>query len=257
MTSNPYESPDTLEASIKHPQASKLRILGYVIGAVVILGLLVAMMLPVTRRGRPSSEYIQRIQCSNNAKQISLALLNYESEHGALPPAYTIDGAGNRLHSWRTLILPYLEEKSLYESIDLTKPWDHPDNAAARETSVPAYRCPAAEHDDFFTTYLAPVGAGFCFDGSAPRSLDEITDGTSKTIMVIDVPSENAVHWMSPHDADEELVQKLNTESPVSHNGMLVTASADGAVHTVYVDDDPERRRAQLTIGGGEHIEFE
>ena len=60
----------------------------------------------------------------NNIRNITLALLNYADTHKAFPPAYTVDANGNRLHSWRTLLLPYLDQQSLYESIDFSKPWN-------------------------------------------------------------------------------------------------------------------------------------
>src|SRR5262245_49759347 len=94
------------------------------------LALLVALLLPLSRSARPAA---RRAQCTNNLKQIALALHDYEQEHGALPPAYTVDAAGRPLHSWRTLILPYLEQEKLYQSIDLSKPWNDPANAQARE----------------------------------------------------------------------------------------------------------------------------
>ena len=75
----------------------------------------------------------------NNLKQIALALLNYEQAHHALPPAYTVDAQGRPLHSWRTLILPYLDQESLYQTIDLSKPWNDPANAKALETSLPFF----------------------------------------------------------------------------------------------------------------------
>ncbi len=254
MTSNPYESPDTPEASVEHPQsAPHFRIFGYVIGAVVILGLLVALMTPMMFRGSAHGT-ARRVHCMNNMRQISLALLNYESENGSLPPAYTVDEDGNRLHSWRTLILPYLEEKSLYESIDLDKAWDHPDNAAAFETEIHAYCCPSAGREEFLTTYLAANGPEFCFNGSTPRALNEIADGASRTITVIDVPAENAVHWMSPNDADEKKILAMGEDSNFNHSGVFIMSLGDGSVHSVSLNQSRENRRAMLTIAGGEDV---
>ena len=64
---------------------------------------------------------------------------NYEQAYNALPPAYTVDANGRPLHSWRTLILPYLEQESLYQTIDLSKPWNDPANARAVETAFPSF----------------------------------------------------------------------------------------------------------------------
>src|SRR5918997_1599426 len=91
------------------------------------------------RSSRPAG---RRIRCLNNLKQIVLALHNYEQAHKALPPAYTVDATGRPLHSWRTLILPYLEQEPLYRAIDLSKPWNDPANARALETTLLVFGCP-------------------------------------------------------------------------------------------------------------------
>ncbi len=142
---------------------------------------------------RTSREAARRNQCLSQLKQLSLALLNYEADHGEFPPAYTVDAEGNRLHSWRTLILPYCDDTALFESIDLSKPWDDPANAEARETVVEYYQCPSAIHEEGLTTYLAVVGPECAFAGSVPRKLSEIKDGPSDTIAVVDVDADRAV----------------------------------------------------------------
>ncbi|MBQ9813579.1 MAG: DUF1559 domain-containing protein [Thermoguttaceae bacterium] len=62
---------------------------------------------------------LERVACFVNMQRITIALLSYQTEHGALPPAFTVDEEGNPLHSWRVLILPYLGEdsKALYDQI--------------------------------------------------------------------------------------------------------------------------------------------
>src|SRR5262245_16452317 len=99
-----------------------------VLGILFLIAVAISLCLPPVTRGR---EAARRTQCKNNLKQILLALTNYELEYQALPPAHTTDANGNPLHSWRTLILPYLDQRQLYESIDLSKPWNDPINADA------------------------------------------------------------------------------------------------------------------------------
>jgi prepilin-type N-terminal cleavage/methylation domain-containing protein len=77
-----------------------------------IIALLIALLLPATRSARGAAH---RAQCVNNLRQIILALRNYELTHKAFPPAYTVDADGRPLHSWRTLILPYIEQEALYK----------------------------------------------------------------------------------------------------------------------------------------------
>jgi len=115
-----------------------------------------------------------------------------------LPPAYTTDEMGKRLQSWRTLILLYLEQKPLYDTIDLSKPWDDPANAEAFKVGVPAYICPSAGCPANHTTYPAIVTVKGCLRPAEPRPLSEITDNPGETLIVIEVDTPHAVPWMVP-----------------------------------------------------------
>jgi prepilin-type N-terminal cleavage/methylation domain-containing protein/prepilin-type processing-associated H-X9-DG protein len=211
-----------------------------------IIAILVALMLPGTRGGARA----RRSQCKNNLKQLGLALHNYHDTYGSFPPAYTVDEAGNRLHSWRTLILPYVDQAPLYETIDLSKPWDDPVNAQAFEASLYAYQCPSATIEPGQTTYMAIVGDQHAFSETTGREISEIKDGTSNTVMVIEVAAADTVHWMSPHDVDGEYFSGLNEDSELSHLGGLQVLFADGSVQFVSIEGTSEQRNALSTIVG-------
>ena len=98
----------------------------YLVVLAIIVVLIALLLPPASRSGRGEA---RRSQCKNNLKQIGLALHNYHDIYHVFPPAYTVDGNGKPLHSWRTLILPYLDQAPLYLKIDLSKPWDDPANA--------------------------------------------------------------------------------------------------------------------------------
>ena len=169
---------------------------------VFIVAILIALLLPATRS---STEAARRSQCVNNLKQIGLAFYNYNSTHGGLPPEYTADVDRGPLQSWRTLILPFDEQRELYETIDLTKPWNDPANSTAFKARILSFQCPSITLADNLTTYLATVGPNCCLMPNRPRPLDEITDGQSNTLIVIEALNENAAPWMSPSDADETM----------------------------------------------------
>jgi hypothetical protein len=57
-----------------------------------------------------------------------LAVANYVEEHGHYPPAFLADENGKPMHSWRVLILPYIEERELYKQYKSDEPWDGPSN---------------------------------------------------------------------------------------------------------------------------------
>ena len=221
-----------------------LTVLG--IGAV-----LVALMLPAVRRARPAA---RRSQCKNNLKQIALALYNYEAEYHALPPAYTVDADGKPLHSWRTLILPYLDQQRLYETIDLSKPWDDPANAEACATGISIYHCPSDSGPQNHTTYLASVGSNGCFRLTEPRLLSEITDDLAETLMVIEVPSDRSVPWMSPDDADEPLVMNIGPKSKLAHAGGMDAALCDGSIRFLSAEMPAAARRALISVAGGDKV---
>ncbi len=176
------------------------------LAVVAIIGLLIALLLPATRSARPAA---RRMQCSSNLKQIAMALHNYEQAHGMMPPAFTTDAEGRPLHSWRTVILPYLDEQSLYQTIDLTKSWDDPANAKARETSLLVFRCPEATEPPNTTTYLAIVAPDGCFAPKGARTRGGDRGFPGSTLMVIEAGEDSAVPWMAPVDAGESLVMGL------------------------------------------------
>ena len=61
--------------------------------------------------------------CKNQLMNIGLALYQYYEQYGSFPPAYIADESGKPMHSWRVLILPYLEESALYMQYDFNEPW--------------------------------------------------------------------------------------------------------------------------------------
>src|SRR6188474_2683919 len=81
---------------------------------IAIIGVLVALLLPAVQAAR---EAARRMSCSNNLKQLSLALHNYEDTHKTLPPA----GIDSNQMSWTVLLLPYMEQKPLYDQFNFNK----------------------------------------------------------------------------------------------------------------------------------------
>ena len=239
---------NTATRTLTHPNGFTLIELLVVIA---IIGILLAFLLPARRSARGAA---RRTQCKNNLKQIALALLNYESAYHALPPAYTVDANGKPLHSWRTLILPYLEENALYERIDRTKAWDDPVNAEAVKSFVSTYRCPDAIGPEHHTIYMAIVTANSGFRAPEPRLLSEITDKHAETLMVVESELDHSVPWMAPRDADEELFLALGPKSKHAHSGGMHAVFVDGTVRFLDANMEPKTRRALISIAGKEQL---
>ncbi|QEH31683.1 hypothetical protein OJF2_01480 [Aquisphaera giovannonii] len=222
----------------------------------ILAGLLV-WASPWSTRCGPA---MRHAACVNNLKQIGLALRTYEQEHGALPPACTVDASGRRLHSWRVLILPYLgwfdTDKAMYDnllkSIDLSRPWDDPVNAKAAAAMPSVFECPDMPqfHGRGLTTYMASVAPGGCLRAGKPRPLAEITDPHDETLMAIEAGEENAVPWMAPADADEFVILGITPESKLPQPGGVHALFVDGSVKLLEPDLPASARRALISIAG-------
>ena len=216
-----------------------------VLAAVGAIVLAIAFFLPAQRGVREPG---RRSQCKSYLKQIGLALHNYYDHHNAWPPAYTVDANGKPLHSWRTLILPYIDQASLYNSINLAKPWNAPENAHAHEKPIPGYQCPSAIMAQTSTAYLAIVGKNCCFDPTQTRKFSEVADGLSNTLAVIEVAPEQGVHWMSPLDAYEQLILDFGKGSKQQHRFGANACMAAGNVLLLPDSMTERERRALLSI---------
>ncbi|MDA1230699.1 MAG: DUF1559 domain-containing protein [Planctomycetota bacterium] len=252
MSENPYASsevPNSLELPPRRWGSLFLKVFLLTLVVVVI----VALLGPLNR-GRGTRESARRTQCKNNLKQIGLALHNYHDKYGSFPPAFTMDSNGRMLHSWRTLLLPYLDQSELYKQVDLSKPWNDPANAGVLETSLAVFQCPSARTPSNHTLYLCVCGPDFCFYESTPKAISDITDGTSNTLIVVEVPQDRSVPWMAPQDADEGLILGIVQGSRGAHPGFFHAALADGSVRFLSVDIDRPTLRAILTISGDETV---
>ena len=151
----------------------------------------------------PAREAAVRAQCSNNEKQIILAMHNYHNVNNFFPPAFSRGKDGKPLLSWRVLILPYLDQKALYDQFHLDEAWDSPHNRALIAKMPAVFLCPAekaALAAEGKTRYLGARGAGTILRGAEPVSVRDITDGTSSTIVGIDAGDDHAVVWTKPDD---------------------------------------------------------
>jgi prepilin-type N-terminal cleavage/methylation domain-containing protein/prepilin-type processing-associated H-X9-DG protein len=119
---------------------------------IAIIGVLIALLLPAVQSAR---EAARRAQCTNNLKQIGIALHNYHDANGRLPLSRTIVVSGgainiNKAFSGHSQLLPYLEQTPLYNAINFNLTWN-PDplnggydaNATARATVVSTFLCPS------------------------------------------------------------------------------------------------------------------
>jgi hypothetical protein len=177
----------------------------------------------------------RRRRCYYNLKQIALALHTYHDRYGTFPPAYVPDQDGKPMHSWRVLILPFLDEQALYEQYSFQEPWDGPNNRQLLSPAPVIYRCPSDVRtgQSNWTSYVAVVGRRTAWPGSKSSKLSEFSDGTSNTILVVEDHSQK-IPWMEPRDlALDEALEMFGSRSrrlADSHAGGRLAALADGSV---------------------------
>lgn len=105
---------------------------------VAIIGTLVSLSLPAVQTARESA---RRTACSNNLRQMGVALSNYESARRGFPPGN--DAISGRLHAWSSFILPYIEESGVSDRMNYAQPWNHNANIAVADLILPIYLCPS------------------------------------------------------------------------------------------------------------------
>jgi hypothetical protein len=134
---------------------------------------------------------------ATRAVHLAFALLDYEKEHGTLPPAATFSLDGKPLLSWRVLVLPYLGERELYQQFKLDEPWDSPHNIPLLRQMPQVFALPDEEESQV-TNYQVVVGSGAAFEGRKGIKLADFTDGLGQTLLV--VQAADPVAWTMPAD---------------------------------------------------------
>ncbi len=245
--------------ALRDIERSKGRLLGRRIAiAGIVLGvfgclLTIAMFLPAVRSAR---EAARRAQCTNNLKQIGLALHNYHQSRESLPPAAITDKNGRPLLSWRVAILPYFDSSDLYASFHLDEPWDSPHNLGLLQRMPPIYACPSDKTPKpGMTSYLAVIGPRTIFTPDfKPVRFQDIIDGLGNTLLVTE--SRRSVPWTKPEDLPSGMI--LPPDGIGSQHGYHVggfnTLFADGSVRFIKNTIAPGVLSSLITRNGGEVV---
>jgi hypothetical protein len=223
----------------------------------VALGSLATIVTVISILGAEGREPSRFAGCTNNLKQIGLALHEYASQHGTFPPAARCDANGKPLLSWRVLILPYLEQRDLYDQFHLDEPWDSPHNMPLADRMPRDFHCLTAElSSTSLTTYEVVVGPRSLFTGEPTGvSLASVRFGTTETIMVVE--ASKPVPWTKPEDLS------LASPDPLlgagsKHPGRFVALMADASVRSIKTSGkdaiSPQELRSLVTRDGREAV---
>lgn len=185
----------------------------------------------------------RRMQAQGQMRQITLALHNYHDVHKGFPAAYSTDKDGKPLLSWRVHILPYLEEKALYDRFHLDEPWDSDHNKKLIEAMPRIYRSPASKSKPGHTNFLAIRGENAVFvppegdqkgrETPIGTRLADIKDGASNTIITVEGNDSAVVPWTKPDDFAAGQKEPLKTLTGL-HGSGFVAGFADGSVRYGY-----------------------
>ena len=213
MSDNPNHETDAIQD--KKPQSCFSRS-----GCIVITLLLMGAFALLFCAAQEAREDARRMQCI--PKQIALVLWNYHDTYQSLPPAYTTDVDGKPLHSWRVLVLPFMEQNGLYNEIRLNEPWDSPYNSQFHDRMPSSYYCPSRpteEQTKGLTPYQMIIGPDTISNGPNGTNFSNVTRDRGNTLLFVEASV--SVPWMKPEDLPQSAL-KNGVVSLVSQRGQPV-----------------------------------
>lgn len=200
---------------------------------IAIIGVLVALLLPAVQAAR---EAARRMQCQNHLKQLGLAAHNFHDTFGTLPSSIRPGGLTTSPRiAGLTFLLPFLEQKNLFDNYDQTVNWSHADNLPLTSSQISFFSCPSSPEpkrldgdpqptwkgnlvaiSDYGPTIAVDVrlknanlvdieGPGILAKNSEPRMAD-VTDGLSNTILYAESAGRPYIY-----QKNQRVQQPLNT----------------------------------------------
>ena len=216
---------------------------------IAIIGILVAILLPAVQAAR---EAARRMSCSNNLKQMGLALHNYHDTYRAFPPGgLYLNGQTSSSWSLQARLLPFIEQKNLENLINWSLPYSQ--QPAVTRTRVPVYVCPSEVRDQprpdgalthYPLTYGVNFGTWFVFDPCSQMGGDglvspnrqtrfaSLLDGTSNTLAFAEVKAYTPYLRDGGNPGGPGAPLPLTTAEVVGYGGNFKTNSG----HTEWVD---------------------
>lgn len=191
-------------------------------------------------------------------KQIGLALHNYHDKHGSFPPAYTLGPDGKPWHSWRVLVLPFMNEQNLYDRYRFDEPWNGPHNKTLQDMRPDAYASKLQKSKlKSITTYLGVVSRRTMWPAHFCVHREDVTDGTSNTVMLLENVGSDVI-WSEPREMREKDALALlrpasaATKSPATDR--FITLFGDASTRSITPHINRDLFISLLTPKFGEYV---
>jgi prepilin-type N-terminal cleavage/methylation domain-containing protein/prepilin-type processing-associated H-X9-DG protein len=194
---------------------------------IAIIGTLVAMLLPAVQAARESA---RRTSCTNNMKNLGLAILNFHDSHKKLPVSNRDPGVVNSPRfAWATLMLPYFEEQNTYDQYDFKTNWSKPTtNFGVVGTRLNVFECPSVPDDRVLDGDLQYWSQGFT------KWSESQCAAPTDYVPIIQVEQRLADLGLVDDTADKRGMMIRNTVATLRH----VT---DGTSHTIMLAESAGR----------------
>jgi hypothetical protein len=200
----------------------------------------------------------ERVGRIDRFKILGLAISNYETRYGwdfkrgvqrvgspSFPPACLRDKNGKAVHSWRVLVLPYLEESNLFKRYRFDEPWDGPHNRLLVKEMPVIYGSPASsKREGGITNYVAVVGPGTAWSAGGHSRRPPGTPSRHDRILMIEYLKSD-IKWSEPRDLT------VNEAMRVIHGGDFYLGT-DFSVDEVPAGATPDEIRKLLTVDGAD-----
>jgi hypothetical protein len=168
---------------------------------------------------------------------VAVALRDYQYTHGRLPPSYTTDSLGRPMHSWRTLLLPFLGQEELAKSVDFNRPWNDAVNLPKLRKALSCFQSGASDNS-LDTDFVVLEGVGLAFHSSHPVSVNP----SALCAIVFEIPK-SGIPWYEPRDIQVPVEGQLGiVRDLVEANGELRFAAGlkEPEVITVHMKSSDE-----------------
>ncbi len=188
-------------------------------------------------------------------RTLALAIHNHYSALRRLPsPLSGLDGKSPRKLSWRVDLLPFMDQNELYQQFHLDEAWDSPHNRTLIPKMPSVFRGPQSKHatESGLSTFALPSNAVTMWPADKEIDFKDIEDGTSNTIMIVEVKDEFAQEWTKPEPFE------IDMKNPASQLGghfkdKIFFAAGDGSTSSIG-SNKFDILPALLTRSGGEVI---